>query len=213
MTMTNNHSVYFFLLKVSKWFLFIQLYVYICKRNRERYALKHIIMKKTICLFLLLVVITASKMYAQSFGDRLHFELSGATGMKDDGTTPVDFSFKFHVDVLPVSYVFITAENNVSLHKEDGVKTYFHGESVGGGLGVKLLNRAKSIHSLDVRLKVLGCLGSPDWKRMAYDASVAWYIKSRKFSPVVELGYRYLDSRTEGVSNYGNAYLSIGLRY
>jgi hypothetical protein len=51
------------------------------------------------------------------------------------------------------------------------------------------------------------------WKRATYDASLAWYLKSPKFSPVVELGYRYLDSKTTGIDNYGNVYASIGIRY
>ena len=33
------------------------------------------------------------------------------------------------------------------------------------------------------------------------------------FSPVVELGYRFMDFRTNGFENYGNAYLSFGIRY
>ena len=68
-------------------------------------------------------------------------------------------------------------------------------------------------HALDVRVKSLSTLGNPDWKRNTYDASLAWYLKTEKFSPIVELGYRYLDSRTKGIDNYGNAYLTIGLRY
>ena len=69
----------------------------------------------------------------------------------------------------------------------------------------------KGKHALDVRVKSLST--SPDWKRNTYDASLAWYLKTEKFSPIVEFGYRYLDSRTKGIDNYGNAYLTIGLRY
>jgi hypothetical protein len=48
---------------------------------------------------------------------------------------------------------------------------------------------------------------------MTYDASLAWYLKSQKFSPVVELGYRYIKSKTTGIDNYGDVYVSVGLRY
>lgn len=170
-------------------------------------------MKKFVYLILLLFAIVTVNVRAQAFTERMHFEASAATGIKDGGTTPVDFSFKFHVDVLPVSYVFITVEDNFSLHKYNGVKSYSHGASAGGGLSVKLLGSAEKTHALDARLKVLGCIGSSDWKRTTYDVSLAWYIKSCKFSPVVELGYRYLDSRMEGIANYGNVYVSLGLRY
>lgn len=126
---------------------------------------------------------------------------------------PVDFSFKLHVDLLPFAYIFIAAEDNIALYKNDSAKSYSNGCSMGGGLGFKLLNGVKGKHALDVRVKSLSTLGSPDWKRNTYDASLAWYLKTEKISPIVELGYRYLDSRTKGIDNYGNAYLTIGLRY
>ncbi len=160
-----------------------------------------------------LLAATAVKMHAQTFKDRIHFETTAGIGIKNNGITPVDFSFRFHMDVLPIFYVFITAEDNIFLYKNDEAKTYSKGASLGGGLGVKLLNSKKSNQAIDVRVKALGNLGSPDWKYTTYNASLAWYIKSDKFSPVVEFGYRFLDSCTKGRDNYGNAYLSIGLRY
>lgn len=117
------------------------------------------------------------------------------------------------MDIVPIFYLFITAEDNLSLYKAREIKTYTNGVSLGGGLGIKLLNRVKSIHSLDLRAKSLDSLGKPDWERTTYDVSLAWYIKSYKFSPIVELGYRFIDSHTDKYDNYGNAYISIGLRY
>ena len=61
-----------------------------------------------------------------------------------------------------ILYLFVTAEDNLSLYKDNGVKTYINGVSLGGGLGVKLLNRVKSIHSLDLRAKSLDSVGKPD---------------------------------------------------
>ncbi len=170
-------------------------------------------MKKFIYATTLLLALTTVKMNAQTFMERIHFEASAGTGLKNNGIKPIDFSFKFHVDVIPISYAFITIEDNISLYKDNGTKTYFNGTSLGGGLGIKLLNRTRSIHVLDVRAKALGSLGNPDWKRTTYDVSLAWYIKTYRFSPIVELGYRYLDSRIKGFDNYGNAYISFGLRY
>ena len=170
-------------------------------------------MKKFICAFTLLLALTTVGLHAQTFLDRVHFEGSACTGIKDNGITPVDFSFKLHVDVIPISYVFFTAEDNISLYKDNGDKKYTNGNSLGGGIGVKLLNGTKSIHALDIRVKALGSIGNPDWKRTTYDASLAWYISRGRFSPVVKLGYRYLDSRNKNFDNYGNAYISFGVRY
>lgn len=127
--------------------------------------------------------------------------------------TPIDFSFNLHTDLLPFLYISIAVEDNISLYKSKEEKTYSNGASLGGGLGVKLLHRSESQHALDLRIKSLSSLGKPDWKRTTYAASLTWYMKAEKFSPIVELGYRFLDSRTKGMNNYGNAYVSFGLRY
>ena len=170
-------------------------------------------MKKLIYAAALLLVLAAAKVNAQTFMDRIHFEFAAGTGARQNGIKPVDFSFKSLVDFVSISYLFVTVEDNISLYRNNNVKSYSNGVSIGGGLGVKLLNGTKGIHGLDVRAKALTCAGNLAWKRTTYDAALAWYIKSFRFSPVVELGYRYLDSRTAGLDNYGNAYLSIGLRY
>ncbi len=170
-------------------------------------------MKKIFYVITLIVTFVSASLQAQTFVERTHFEASAATGLRSNGITPVDFSFKCHVDIIPMLYLFVSAEDNLSLYKENGAKTYVNGASIGGGLGVKLLNSVKSNHSLDIRAKSLESIRNTDWKRTSYDVSLAWYIKTAKFSPVVELGYRFIDSRTEVFDNYGNAYISFGLRY
>lgn len=170
-------------------------------------------MNKTLFLFLGLLSLVAGKTYAQSFEDRLHFEISEGAGLKMKSVTPLDFSFKAQVDIIPRMYVFATAEANKSFYKKDDVKTYFSGESLGGGLAVKLLDKKKTSHALDVRLKVLSSIGHADWKRTTYDASLAWYFENYRFTPVVECGYRFIDSRTDALSNYSSFYVTLGIRY
>lgn len=170
-------------------------------------------MRKYIYAAMLLLALSTVRSYAQTFKERSYFEISAAKGLKNHGITPVDFSFKFHVDLIPLAYIFVSAEDNICLYKENEAKTYINGASIGGGVGVRLLNKTKGCHALDVRFKSLSSVGGTDFKRTSYDASLAWYMKGHKFSPVVEIGYRYLDSRTNGFDNYGNAYVTFGLRY
>lgn len=170
-------------------------------------------MKRAAFLTMLLLVFTAVGLRAQTFMDRTHFEFMAGAGTESKGITPIDFSFKVHVEFVSISYLFVSAEDNVALYRHADIKSYYNGVSLGGGLGVKLLNGLESIHALDVRAKVLSSVGSPDWKRTSYDLSLAWYIRSGRFSPIVELGYRYIDSSTKGISNCGHAFLSIGFRY
>lgn len=173
-------------------------------------------MKKIIYAILLLLAVPSGKSQAQSFADRLHFEATVGSGYERKNIKPLDVSLKVGVDIIPSLYAYLTCEGNKSLYEKGDVRTYYSGESLGGGVGVKLLGSVKTVHSLDLRVKALGSVGGADWKRTTYDASLAWYLRSGKthsFTPVVELGYRYIDSRTNGLDNMGNFYGSFGLRF
>lgn len=182
-------------------------------RQEVRVFLHFVTMKRLFYAIMLLLVLSTLRLNAQSFVDRTHFEVMAGIGIENKGITPIDFSFKAHVEFVSVSYLFVTVEDNVSLYNHEDMKTYYNGVSIGGGLGVKLLNSLECIHALDIRAKALSSVGCPTWERTSYDISLAWYIRSGRFSPIVELGYRFIDSHTKGISNCGNAFLSIGFRY
>lgn len=158
-------------------------------------------------------VLSPIDIHSQTFQERINFELSGGVGLKYKGIVPIDFSFKFLVDIVPITYLFVDVEENVSLHSENKKNAYTHGQLLGGGIGLRMLNQVRTNHALDFRLKALGNIGKSDWKHTVYNASLAWYMKNMTFSPIVELGYRFLDSRVTDIKNYGSMYLSIGLRY
>lgn len=86
----------------------------------------------------LLIAFASTETKAQTFIERTFFEVSTATGLRNNGITPIDFSFKCHVDIVPIFYLFITAEDNLSLYKAREIKTYTNGVSLGGGLGIKI---------------------------------------------------------------------------
>ena len=64
-------------------------------------------MKKLICAIMFLLSLPAASVHAQAFKEMTFFELSAGSGVKHHGITPVDFSFKLHVDLLPFAYIFI----------------------------------------------------------------------------------------------------------
>ena len=114
---------------------------------------------------------------------------------------------------LICAIMFLLSLPAASVHAQAFKEMTFFELSAGSGVKHHGITPVDFSFKLHVRVKSLSTLGSPDWKRNTYDASLAWYLKTEKFSPIVELGYRYLDSRTKGIDNYGNAYLTIGLRY
>ena len=169
-------------------------------------------MKKIICLSTLLLVLTSVNVNAKSFLDRLHAEIVAGAGFNNNSVTPVDFSFRILAEVLPRTQIFVVSEENLALYENNSVRTYYYGESLGGGLGVTLLGaKEESWHTLDLRAQVLTSVGRADWKRTSYDLGLAYYLKSR-YTPILELGYRYYDSRTM-LDDFGTVYLKLGIRY
>lgn len=169
-------------------------------------------LKKFLFLILMLVSIVC-KSNAQSFSDRLHFEAAAGTGVKMHGITPLDYSFKLNVDVAPRFYVSVVTETEKSLYKDDKIKTYFNGESLGGGMGYNFYDNNNSSHVLGIRTKIMSSIFKADCKRTTYDVFLSWYTKSGGISPVVELGYRYIKSHSAQLRNYSNVYMTLGVRY
>ena len=79
-------------------------------------------MKKFIYATIFLLAFATAQIHAQTFMDRIHFEFSAGTGIKNNGIKPVDFSFKSFVEFISISYLFVTVEDNISLYNENGTK-------------------------------------------------------------------------------------------
>ena len=168
--------------------------------------------KKIICLTALLLALTSVNVNADSYWDDIHFEFVAGLGNKSNSITPSDFASRIHTKFISRTYLFVSLENNLALYENNSVKTYYSGFAGGGGIGVKLFGaKEESSSALDLRAQVVGSVDSVDWKRTSYELSLAYYLKSR-WTPVIELGYRYTDSRT-GLGDFGRVYLRLGLRY
>lgn len=155
----------------------------------------------------------SESLFSQTFQERMSFEVVSEAGLKIKGTMPIDFSFRFLLDIIPISYIFVDVEENVSLHSKSLNKYYTNGQYLGGGIGFKMLNKSNTNHALDFRIKALGNVGKTDWKHTTYDVCMSWYLNNVMFSPLVEFGYRFMDSRIKEISDYNGIYMSIGLRY
>ena len=173
-------------------------------------------MRKVVFIIIVLLVFITNRTYPQSFLDRLHFEASTGIGIKNKGITPLNLSFKTQLDIVKNYYAFFAIEDSKTLYQKENVKSYLNSENIGGGLGVKLLNADKNDYALDFRLKLLSSMGNADLKKTTFESCIALYITnnaSQKFSPIIELGYRFMESHTTGIGNYSNVYMTLGLRY
>lgn len=151
--------------------------------------------------------------HAQTSNSHVHFEMATSYGLESKNVTPIDFSFNAQYDIIPIIYAFASVDRNLALYDADAENCYYEGELLGGGIGIHLWGNNKDKHVLDARLKVLTSIGNSDWKQTSYYTCLAWYMKNLEFSPVVEIGFRHIDSKTSYLNDYRSVFLSIGLRY
>ncbi|MCR4773278.1 MAG: DUF481 domain-containing protein [Prevotella sp.] len=175
-------------------------------------------MKRTWLLIGLLLIGMVVPMMAQenkSFADRLMFEINMGAGVKQHGITPITATFNAGVNVTKRFYAFASVEGMTGLYKNGAVKTYERAANIGGGLGYNLWTNKSGSDALDLKASATTTVGGSNWKNTAYTVQLVEYLgaKNSSVKPFFGLGYRYIDSHHSAFANYGNVYVTIGLRF
>ena len=112
------------------------------------------------------------------------------------------------------SYVFF-----LGLYHPEGEKRYLTSHGIGGSLGYRLFQANhdrylfKKDFVVELRVRYAHSLGGRcDLEYNLYDAGLLFYNKRHKRIPYFTIGYRNVDSRTDGIRNMNALYLSITLR-
>lgn len=158
---------------------------------------------------------------AKTCAKKWQFAANAGVGLPQHDVTPVFAGVNLGYEFAPRVYAFARAEMNTGLYEKDGDRTFNSAGNLGAGLGYRLLGGGKCSacrslkECLDVRVMAGSSIGHADWKQTFYDAGLEYYYRGSRFfcTPTIGLGYRYVDSRTTGLRNYGSAYVSIGFRF
>ena len=174
-------------------------------------------MKKV--MILVLLVFAAISVLAQgseqksSILDDMNFEIKTLYGLKQHDMRPMDLSMQLSCSFTDRLSLLLSAERNHTLFDVNDGKWYADGTSFGGGVAYVWLK--DGYYRYDMRLQVVNTIGSPKWKRTAYDLGVTLYEKreKRSLSPVLGLGFRYQKSHTAGIRNWCGLYATVGIRF
>lgn len=113
------------------------------------------------------------------------------------------FNF-FGLKVEPVKRfrVGVSYINYLGLCKQDGVKSYLTSHGIGGSLSYRLYQPdAKRNRGIEAMVRYGHSLGNGDLKYNLYDVGIKFYDK-------LGVGFRCVDSRTEGLRNTNCVYFS-----
>ena len=157
----------------------------------------------------------------QSFFDRMSASYNLAVGLQNKQTTPLMTGVDFGFEVLPRLRVILEADYTVGLRNVDGNRTFDGAFTLGGGLSYRLFGGkgytkpAQAKDALELQFTAGGSVGKMDWKQNYYDFGLLYTTRHRLSicTPILGLGYRYVNSHAAGMKNYGGVYATIGMRF
>ena len=114
-------------------------------------------------------------------------------------------------EFVPNLSVFARYESSIGIYKYNGVKDHFSSNVLGGGVAYRFANCSNG-GNVRMNLALLGNIGSNDWKKTVYDASITWKIRDG-LSPSLTLGFRHENSYSNGIPNMNYFYGGIGVRF
>lgn len=180
--------------------------------------------KRTFVIALLLLLVGGMPVSAQNEGgDENKVKIISGWGVSAHSRykdiRPLALDLNLGLEFAKRFYVFASNEDYLGLYRADGEKNYFNTYNLGGGISYSLINKAKdsngNLHSLAVKGSVTTSVGNTDWKNTAYTAGLYYRIAhvSAIGAPRIGIGYRYLKSRTTGISDYSGPFVSVGFGY
>lgn len=170
-------------------------------------------MKKLFIIILLLQCSASISAQGSRWLDKLYLDGAMVVTSKSKGFTTIGPDFQLGYKFIPSVYAFVAYNGGISLYKKDGVKDYFKSENLGGGLGYRYYLNGVDKSSLDFKASVTTSVGSVDWKNTTYSVGAYYRLPSRGVGVEFGLGYRYMDSRTTGISSRGGIFGSIGFSF
>lgn len=157
----------------------------------------------------------------QSFFERLSASYNFSLGLQNKNTTPLMMGVDFGYEVLPRLRVIFKMDYAMALRSVKGVRTYDDALLLGGGLSYRLFGGkgytqpAQAKDALELQFTAGGSVGKMDWKQNYYDFGLLYTTRHRLSicTPILGLGYRYVNSHAAGMKNYGGVYATIGMRF
>jgi hypothetical protein len=148
-----------------------------------------------------------------SFFDNTNFEIKTLYGLKQHSMQPLNLSMQLSYSFSDKLSLMVAIERNHTQIDLNDYKTYANSTLLGGGLAYVWMKDHS--YCYDARLQVLNSIGSPLLKQMTFDIGINLYgrCKKHRLSPIIGLGFRYQQSHTIGIRDWGGLYAIVGIRF
>lgn len=172
-------------------------------------------MKKGLCMLCVCVLSFSAMAQEQSkgvWGNKCFAEMSIGTGIPSHHITPISGGINVGVNLTERFYLYAGGEGIRGLYEKDEVKTHYKSNGLGGGVGFSFARDDNRQTAWDIRTGIKTSIGNPSWKQTTYDVSVIWKDAGKKRRPkaFMGLGFRYMDSHTDGIPNLSIFYATVG---
>lgn len=161
---------------------------------------------------IILVLFMAMSVNAQSvkktsevIAENLFVKGEFSFGFDHAGMHTRSYSHQVGYKVTKSFYPLVHVGTMIGLYHRGEEKDYFNTANIGVGAGYSI------VPQLDVHALYYTSLGNRGWKYNTYEVGLTLKGKKRS-SETYGFGYRFVDSRTNGIDNYKGLFVSIGFR-
>ena len=178
-------------------------------------------MKKTIvslCMLAIATVCAAQETSGNNTFNKVFIEAEIEAGTKCHNITPLGYGMNVGYEITNRFMAFAKIESLTGLYEKDDVRTYNQANLLGGGLGFRLLKGDtegpiwEKGMMRDLRAGVTTSVGNCTWKQTDYDACIKLALGSCKVKPTFSLGYRHINSYSNGMPDLDLFFATLGIR-
>ncbi|MBQ6193262.1 MAG: hypothetical protein IJK43_02345 [Prevotella sp.] len=172
-------------------------------------------MKKMLLILAFLPMIMANAQTENNGSGVLFLEGSMFRGFKSNDIIPIGTQLGLGYRLTNRFYPMLTVEYLSGHYKTTDIKTFYDSGNLGIALGYSLLKKEENdfsfLNNIDIRVNAGTTVGHTDWKYLYYGAELKLGFRKNN-TPIIGIGYRYIDSHTETIDDYKGFYVSLGLR-
>lgn len=156
----------------------------------------------------------SASVWVKNFLEKCYLDINMEVGTKQHDINPCFANFGLGYNFSRRLYAGVKAEYQLGLHEENGLKTYKRNTDLGACVGYQLDKPAEHGTTFDLQVSFLNSIGNADWKNTTYDIGIIMRNNStnKKVFPYIGIGFRYIDSHTNGMSNHAGLYASLGVK-
>lgn len=172
-------------------------------------------MKKVFIFLFAMGASVAAMAQGTANSSKFYFDAGFEAGTPFKKLTPLSFDLTVGYRLTNTFGVFAKGKQLWGMYKDGDYRTYFDSRNLGGGVYYNFFKEAATANTWSANASVTTSIGNVNWKNTSYDIGVSYTIggNGKALNTTFGLGYRFINSRTDGMNNWNGLFARIGIGF